>query len=290
MVSGFIIPISMERVGSLKAFWVSRLFRLYPLYWASLAGGVLFLIHPIGIKKLSLFIIANATMFQQYMGVPHAIGVYWTLSLEMIFYFLCSVLFASGLLKQTRLLAWSVALLSMVIFSYYLFFHHQSVPSGQLLLLVVAFATSYLHSVFDQHYKLSGFMYFLPVLVLATLFGAWLRFEVYPPDRSTDTAFTFSCVILSWFSAYCVFLALFFFRNRNFPAFFLYLGTISYSLYLVHPFVIHFLPRSIPPLLWVPAVAMGAIACSVITYLLIELPAIKMGRSITGRMRSPARN
>ena len=32
LVSGYIIPASLERKGSVRGFWVSRGFRLYPLY------------------------------------------------------------------------------------------------------------------------------------------------------------------------------------------------------------------------------------------------------------------
>ncbi len=32
LVSGYIIPASLERKGSVRGFWVSRAFRLYPLY------------------------------------------------------------------------------------------------------------------------------------------------------------------------------------------------------------------------------------------------------------------
>ena len=32
LVSGYIIPASLERKGSVRGFWTSRLFRLYPLY------------------------------------------------------------------------------------------------------------------------------------------------------------------------------------------------------------------------------------------------------------------
>src|SRR5881397_2950111 len=40
LVSGYIIPASLERRGSIRDFWVSRLFRLYPL-WAVAVAGVL---------------------------------------------------------------------------------------------------------------------------------------------------------------------------------------------------------------------------------------------------------
>src|SRR5580693_8559314 len=32
IVSGYIVPASLERKGSVRTFWVSRIFRLYPLY------------------------------------------------------------------------------------------------------------------------------------------------------------------------------------------------------------------------------------------------------------------
>src|SRR5436305_3617009 len=36
LVSGFVIPMTLER-GSPRSFWIKRVCRLYPLYWASLA-------------------------------------------------------------------------------------------------------------------------------------------------------------------------------------------------------------------------------------------------------------
>ncbi|WP_049574380.1 acyltransferase family protein, partial [Nonomuraea sp. SBT364] len=34
LVSGYIIPQSLERRGDLRGFWIGRVFRLYPLYLA----------------------------------------------------------------------------------------------------------------------------------------------------------------------------------------------------------------------------------------------------------------
>src|SRR5579864_4968448 len=33
LISGFIIPVTLERGGSNFKFWVNRFFRLFPLYW-----------------------------------------------------------------------------------------------------------------------------------------------------------------------------------------------------------------------------------------------------------------
>ena len=41
LCSGFIIPISLERQGSLRSFWIRRFFRLYPLYWFCIGADLL---------------------------------------------------------------------------------------------------------------------------------------------------------------------------------------------------------------------------------------------------------
>src|ERR1700723_3388712 len=41
LVSGYIVPASLERRGSVRGFWVSRVFRLYPLYVFAVAAAVL---------------------------------------------------------------------------------------------------------------------------------------------------------------------------------------------------------------------------------------------------------
>ncbi|MBO0809499.1 MAG: acyltransferase, partial [Actinobacteria bacterium] len=40
LVSGYIVPASLERKGSVRTFWVSRVFRLYPLYVLALVAGL----------------------------------------------------------------------------------------------------------------------------------------------------------------------------------------------------------------------------------------------------------
>src|SRR5690348_14184757 len=42
IVSGFIIPASLEQGGSNATFWLRRFFRLFPLYWLSIALGYVY--------------------------------------------------------------------------------------------------------------------------------------------------------------------------------------------------------------------------------------------------------
>ncbi|AGZ41753.1 acyltransferase family protein [Actinoplanes friuliensis] len=100
LVSGFIIPASLERHGSLRAFWVSRLFRLLPLYLVVTA--VVVVLGLGGLVPLDPWLtahpwtsaVAHATMLPHLLGVPLVTPVFWTLTFEMVFYLLVSALFA----------------------------------------------------------------------------------------------------------------------------------------------------------------------------------------------------
>ena len=57
LVSGYIIPASLERKGSIRVFWISRAFRLYPLY--ALAVAIAVLMHDMRIGNLYAVTIIN---------------------------------------------------------------------------------------------------------------------------------------------------------------------------------------------------------------------------------------
>jgi peptidoglycan/LPS O-acetylase OafA/YrhL len=109
LVSGYVIPMSLERHGSLRRFWVGRLFRIYPAFLAASAvmgalivAGVLTLTAPL--QKDSLGgALAHVTMLSDLVGVRGLVRVFWTLSYEMTFYLMVAGLFAYGL---HRLSAW----------------------------------------------------------------------------------------------------------------------------------------------------------------------------------------
>jgi peptidoglycan/LPS O-acetylase OafA/YrhL len=103
LISGFVVPASLERRGDPRRFWVSRFFRLYPL-WAVAAGLALaielagrFPLPPGFARNPGGTLAANAMMLEGLLGPPHLIGVFWTLTYEMTFYLLLSALFVWGL-------------------------------------------------------------------------------------------------------------------------------------------------------------------------------------------------
>ena len=62
-------------------------------------------------QSIRIFL-ANLTMFQAFMGIPHLMALYWTLTLELLFYMLLSLLFLLKL--NTRI---SYATLALIVIS-----------------------------------------------------------------------------------------------------------------------------------------------------------------------------
>ena len=102
LVSGFIIPVSLEQGGSNARFWLRRFFRLFPAYWFSILVAYVYVCAGAGrlppYKPWHWWL--NLTMFQGFFRAPIAWGTFWTLQLELVIYIACSLLFALGLLRR----------------------------------------------------------------------------------------------------------------------------------------------------------------------------------------------
>jgi peptidoglycan/LPS O-acetylase OafA/YrhL len=92
-VSGFVVPFSFRGDHPLVSFPISRIFRLYPAYWASIFTAVLILPLVGAATFGTTQILANLTMIQLALGQGHVLGVYWTLFIEIMFYAICYALF-----------------------------------------------------------------------------------------------------------------------------------------------------------------------------------------------------
>ena len=291
LVSGFIIPVSIDRAGKLTLFWESRFFRLYPMYWVSLIATLglgyfklislapQFFSHPITMS------LVNVTMFQTFLHVPDALGVYWTLSLELLFYIVCSVLFAAGWLRRSLLWAWmAVGTMACSALTLGLVFH-RSLPAGRLGLLVTAFVGTAIYNAYTDQMNKKNLYSLLAGLLLALLISFWFRFQVYPSTAEAE-GWNLVGVSVSWSLAYAVFGILLMLRDREFPKWILWIGRISYSLYLVHGLVLFLLPKSLNPVVFAVAVAGLSIAISGLTYEFVEKPAIAFHRDRMKALRS----
>lgn len=88
IISGFVIFMTLEKTARPLDFVVSRFSRLFPAYWAAIFLTVS-ICHLLGLpgKLVSTgTALANMAMLHGLFGVGHVDGVYWTLEVELLFY------------------------------------------------------------------------------------------------------------------------------------------------------------------------------------------------------------
>ncbi|MEZ8640527.1 acyltransferase family protein [Vibrio splendidus] len=121
MISGFVIGYSVINTTPRK-FILSRMARLYPAYWIAIVfTSVISIFLANDAMSVSLSqVIVNLTMLQHFLGVAHIDGVYWTLSVEILFYGLIFVFIITGAKKNIDLffIVWSLILLLSYLFGF----------------------------------------------------------------------------------------------------------------------------------------------------------------------------
>jgi len=114
IISGYIVPASLERKGSVRTFWVSRLFRLYPLYLLAVGLAVgLWLVHLGGLRGAGAdpetSVLSQLLMMSNVLAGPNLPNVVWSLSYEMIFYLVLVALFTARIHRRSSWYAFAFA-------------------------------------------------------------------------------------------------------------------------------------------------------------------------------------
>lgn len=101
VISGFVIFLSLQG-ATIGRFAVSRFIRLYPIYWFCVAvtGVTVALFGLPGREVSGSDWLVNLTMLQRYLNVPAVDGAYWTLAAELAFYIQVGALFFIGALRR----------------------------------------------------------------------------------------------------------------------------------------------------------------------------------------------
>lgn len=229
LISGFVILMSVDGAGRPADFVVSRFARLYPTY----AAGVLLTLTarhfclistaPGGAALVS-WALWNLTMVQGLFGISAADPVYWTLQVELIFYLVVLVLLA---LRATR---WAVPVMTAFVAAAVAdhLFLPRPVPWWHYVLRFYFLDYVYLFTAGVVFYRSlrDGWRWWYAGVLLLCLASPWTQWPT-PAKPVLDTA-------VSAALAGVVYLAsrgrLDFLANRAL----LFLGTISYPLYLTH--------------------------------------------------------
>ncbi len=220
-ISGFVIFMTLERTRTTMDFVVSRFSRLFPAYWAAIATTAA-VVYTIGMpsQRLSLHeLLLNPTMVQQLLGGEHLDGSYWTLQIELFFYAQMLFWFAIGQLHRIR---WIIA--------------------GWLLLAAGYGMSEHAHAHFSYTLREVLIVRDIAFFSLGILF---YRMHRAGPNR-IDVGLALACLGAIWFQGppamlpvalvCCAVFALFLAGGLRWLAHgpFLWLGGISYSLYLLH--------------------------------------------------------
>jgi len=88
-ISGFAIFFTLDRIGTVADFIVNRFARLYPAYLVAMLVtlSIEYLAQATQLLVGPFAILANLTMLQGFAFIPEVDGAYWTLTVEIAFYF-----------------------------------------------------------------------------------------------------------------------------------------------------------------------------------------------------------
>ncbi len=289
-ISGFVIPFSVKLGHShpVREFLLTRFFRLYPAYWLSIPFGILACQWLWNRPFTFGDFLVNLTMLEYFFDVRPAIGLYWTLAVEFVFYVCCAVLVATG--NMTRYRRIGVLVIAALAFH------------------VLAVALTWRNGT-SGWFGPTQWLANLSVMFWGTLYRAHLRGEATGRFETAcvlgiaaffvvlyPLVFTLAIgVPLVHTIGYSLGVLLFIvgtrfvrFEWRPLP----WLGLVSYSLYLFHPVVFAVVLRGLirlPPDSWwrswhlgayVLAILALASAVAALVYYCVERPGIRLGRRL----------
>ncbi|WP_306223468.1 acyltransferase family protein [Bosea beijingensis] len=293
LVSGFVVPFSIQGERPLRHFAISRLFRLYPALWLALAL-LAFMAWLSGDRAPMATVLANMTMAPPLFGQPWLSPIYWTLFVELVFYGLVTLLFATGMLRNTgALLGLGLGLIAATVLPVQLQAHGIAGLPVQYLGMHLSFLLLGLLLRLWLVERRPGAQLSTVVLGFAQLaaVAAVSSFSLARGDHFIMEGLR--PVLGAYLAAFAVFFAAIRLERPRSPLL-ARIGLISYAMYLFHGPVNAAVYRALPLTgllsdLATMLICIGlTLALSWLVYRLVERPMIQLGRSLSAGRVGPA--
>jgi peptidoglycan/LPS O-acetylase OafA/YrhL len=229
MISGFVILMSVQGKSAAQ-FLISRIARLYPVFWFCCSMTFLLSLiirDPRHTYSISQYLL-NMTMLNEFVGVDSIDGAYWILPVQIVFYFWIGLILRFHQLHRVGYLLGIWLCIAMLSTAY------------EVKYLGVLFISSYAAyfiagaSCFLVYFE--GITFYRVVLVSGCYVVALVEAakNALALEAHFDTQFSplaISFVITLFFISLFLLAAT---RKRFFKSRFLWLGSLTYPLYLIH--------------------------------------------------------
>lgn len=224
LISGFVIFMTLEKTKTIADFIVSRFSRLYPTYWASILIIItitLLIAPPLQESMYNLKqVLVNFSMCQYLFKVKDVDGAYWTLFVELSFYMVMGIIFSLNKMKHIFWICIFWLNLSVV-------FYFFEIPFGKYfkVLLLLRYAPLFIGGIGFYLLKNENILRNY-ILIISSLICYLLIFQEVKPSNTEMTIVLFIYMVMYFF----VLGKLKFLVLKPL----LFLGTISYPMYLIH--------------------------------------------------------
>ncbi|MFZ3417161.1 acyltransferase family protein [Arthrobacter sp. 3Tela_A] len=285
LVSGYVISLSL-RNGDVRSFLIKRMFRLYPIYILVLTSALVLKFRDAdwtnGAWIFEVF--TNYTMLQELIGFVALLGPAWTLSIEWLFYM---QQISAKLLKFLEK-AWRLGYVWLAVFVLCNIVESlmgRDLPGSVPMLLSVSCLG---HAAFMAHNSLIPKTSFVRLCVASIIVVPTASYIGL--DKGGEwPAFVYST---SYLAGLLFFACAFYFRNAKGPKFLPWLGSISYSMYLLPPVVMGIINDAVGDALWL-GIILGIVFLPLfawLAYRFIERPCNTFGHNLAKRYSKPPRD
>ncbi|PAC04130.1 acyltransferase family protein [Escherichia coli] len=293
IISGFIISLATEKDNGVKSFALKRIFRIYPVYLFFIITMIIMIpsMPAIDIIKSMLFVNLNYSLEAPYFGYS-VIFVGWSLTYEVLFYFYFLISIVIG--RKYRVIVCSFLILSsFAACNYYIYgtivFDIKKPmmdmdAAGLLKLLSSPMFIEFIIGMvfYEIHKKIKSINQSQTVIslsIIAIILSFASLYNIQRLDHGPTSMGAIAAVI--------IFTLIVINNAIKYNKLFIYLGDISYSLYLSHAVIITFIKINhseisaifhTTGISFFMIVVLLSIIMATITHKIIEVPSVRWCR------------